>query len=218
MKAKSWFKFVLFLAVFAFIPNYVWWNAKSNTNCKDKNETLSTMPSGDKIMNIENNISKDDSEWQVVKEPHEFRSPSGEITKYDVTSIKRKDGFTLSLVGAEGRGLDDVFLVKGNFGEFKIRARRLEQRDPIGYEQYIEAGGYPYVISDTYIVYIQYCRRPEAGKNDRDFFKFYSKDIESALLHYPAKESDYKNIPVRKVIFDIGEKWTTPHYVQAKDF
>lgn len=165
-------------------------------------------------MEQKNNITQDDSEWKVVKEPY-INSISNELMER--VTLKRKDGFSIGLIGAAGKGLDDVFLVKGNFGEFEIRTSRLEQRDPIGSEKFIEAGGYLYVISDTYVVYIQYCRRPEAGKNDKELFKIYSKDIESALMNYPVKNPAYKSTPIKNVIFDVGEKWTTPHYVQAKD-
>ena len=166
-------------------------------------------------MEQENNVTKDDSEWEVVKEPY-INSINNELM--EKVKLKRKDGSTISIAGGAHRGLDDIFLVKGNFGEFKFLASRMEQREPIGSEYYIISDAAPYVVSDTYIVWVNWSVDINTAERDKKLRVEYSKDIESALLCFPVEELPlYNNIPVKDVVFDIGKKLTQPHYVHAND-
>jgi len=163
---------------------------------------------------LEASISKDEYKWHIVKE---MRKNPVLGVMIEHTMITRQDGFTVESIGI-GRFLEETFLAKGNFGEFKFVASRMEQRDPIGSEQSIEAGGgYPYVLSNKYIVRAIESSIFEITKNDVLLCKKYSRDIESALLNFPMEgRKIYNNTPVIYVLFNIGEA-TKPHYVQAKD-
>lgn len=195
------------------MPQYFVWSIKANDNCKAKyhKNKVENIPQEDNRMNSENDV-KVDSVWEVVKEAHELKLHSGNIEKYEITYIRRNDGFYLQAIGLS-RELQEEFLVKGNFGEFKFRAWRTEQREPRGSEVYVESGGYPYVITDTYIIYTNWSGMDKKAK---ELCLTYSKDIEAALLHYPVEIPFYKNMPVHNVVFDIGTA-TKPHYVHAKD-
>ena len=187
---------MLFIAIF--VPSFAF-----AINVKH----FSNMTKSGNSMEQENNVTTDNSEWKLVKEPY-FDKPSGKTLEIDV--LKRKDNFSIINIGS-GRELQEIFLVKGDFGEFKFMAWRVKEREFGDSEKYIEAGGYQYIITDTYIIYTNWSGMDKKAK---ELCFNYSKDIESALIHYP---STFPNSPaVKNVIFDIGTA-TKPHYVQAKD-
>jgi hypothetical protein len=177
----------------------------------NKNITFNFL--GNIIMESKYNPEKGDSEWFLVKEPY-FDKTSGKNLEIDV--LKRSDGFTLTDIGLN-RELQETFLVKGNFGEFKFKAYRTDQLIPGKHktpkDSYVEFGGYDYVILDKYVIYAYLGDKDKFGKN---LCLKYSKDIESALLHYPVRFPFYKNIPIKEVVFDIGN-WDKPQYIHAKD-
>lgn len=179
--AKRWLKFIIFLTVFAFSPQYIVRSIKADSNCKNKNYKILDGKLGDKIMSLESHIANDGSEWKVVKES--YLDPGANILVEDVI-IKRDDGFTLKHIGY-GRENDETFLVKTNFVEFEFRAIRWNEREE--------------KPTDTYKVKTWW-----GGKEIVRMCLIYSKDIESALLHYPVLAPFFNKMPIKDVVFEIA--------------
>lgn len=211
---KSLLKFFLFVIAFtSLLYSIISYNTtyanKKTDKCENESiKILRSMPKKEAAMKPENRVTKDNLKWEVVKEKR-----IGEVGAYEVTMLKRKDGLTFADIGLNGEW-QETFLVKGSFGEFKFLASRVKFRRPeenFADETYIELGKYgKYSILDKYIILTNWF-----GNVNKKLLLAYAKDIESALLHYPL-QSFYKNIPVKEVVFDIGET-TQPHYIHADD-
>lgn len=209
---KSLIKFALFVTVFtSVLYSIVGYNTKAIGKCTEddyKNQPLRSIPSGEKVMSSENNITQDNAEWEVVRERRK-----GKVGDYEVTILKRNDGFTFTDIGLN-REWQETFLAKGNFGEFKFLASRVQFRRPQEYltgEVYIDLGNYgKYSILDKYIIWADWF-----GDVNKKLLLIHAKDIESALLRYPLQPF-YKDVPVKEILFNIGTA-TRPHYIHADD-
>lgn len=131
-----------------------------------------------------------DNRWNI--EPY-IDTNTGKALR--IPEIKRDDGFAIKAIGL-GREFDETFLVKGDFGEFEIRASRWNEKEQRP--------------NDVYIV------KTWCHKDTKKLCLKYSEDIESALLQYPIFYPFFNNIPIREVVFDVGIGRELK-YVHAKD-
>jgi hypothetical protein len=141
----------------------------------------------------------DASVWHVVKEKREYKDlkrPDGTPETYEATLLRRDDGLTVERIGLGRPGeLDETFLFKGSFGEFKVSASRYDMLKG---------------ITDTYVVMLYPPRIQKAEALARSM----SKDIESALLHFPIHRI-FNNIPVKNVVFQVTRGYSSDTVLRA---
>jgi len=105
--------------------------------------------------------------------------------------VRREDGFSILGLVTYVEDKSNVFLCRGDFGEFRFMANRWNSREN--------------KPSDTYIVYTNLLASDSGMNRDthRKLILDFAKDIESALLAFPIYKS-YNDLPVRKVLFNIS--------------
>jgi hypothetical protein len=122
------------------------------------------------------------NKWIPFEEDRTYYLSNGRAEQYMVTGLKRADGLTVIRESASRNGATEVFLFKGNFGEFKIRARRYDDIEN--------------KIWDRYVVYIY----NSGSDEEKEMIKAHNDDITSALIHFPVSRH-FNNIPVKTVAF-----------------
>ena len=146
--------------------------------------------------NIENTPADFSSKWHVIKEKRKFLLSNGRGEIYEVTGIKRDDGLTITRESAMRNAEVETFLYKGSFGEFKFSASRWDMHKG---------------IMNTYIVYLF---SPYIEKGDEILVRSMSKDIESALLHFPVSKH-FNNKSIESVVFQVNKGYSLDTVLRA---
>lgn len=120
--------------------------------------------------------------WEIVNETRMFTTARGNVP-IQVQGIKRTDGFTITHEEQDDPefGNIEIFLCKGNFGEFKFAATRYQSGKPTNV--------YEVLLSVELTTNPALCRT-------------YSTDIESALLNFPIKNG-YGHTQIKEILFNV---------------
>ena len=133
----------------------------------------------------------DTSEWRVVTETRQYQDikrPDGSPETFETSFLKRDDGATFERTGlGRPEEMTEFFTCKGAFGEFTFSAERwdLLKGKPL----------------DTYTVKLY----SHMDKSHLRLALSHAKDIESALLRYPVMKPFFNGMPVKKVLFRVGD-------------